>query len=184
MWKWLKTAKLVLYVPHFRTPLLFICQNFFHLLTFSTFNDREWRFGKLHIHYQCTWCLFSIICKHAENCLQQISHFFCWIFMILFKTHQGSNASTDIWKNNLLQWIGAAALRTLQANAVTHWLFKYVCENPTNWCGDKSKKFQITTLSVAMDHDYNLHSPSKLVDVGCEVLLDKPPHKVRLCVHF
>ena len=35
-----------------------------------------------------------------------------------------------------------------------------------------------------MDHDYNLHSPSKLVDVGCEVLLDKPPHKVRLGVHL
>jgi len=28
------------------------------------------------------------------------------------------------------------------------------------------------------------HSPSKLVDVGCEVLLDEPPHKVRLGVHF
>ena len=37
---------------------------------------------------------------------------------------------------------------------------------------------------VAKDHDYKLHSPSKLVDVGCEVLLDEPPHKVCLGVHF
>jgi len=62
--------------------------------------------------------------------------------------------------------------------------FKYSCENPTIWYGDKSKKFKITTLLVAIDHDYSLHSPSKLVDVGCEVLLDEPPHKVCLGVHF
>jgi len=37
---------------------------------------------------------------------------------------------------------------------------------------------------VTIDHDYNLRSPSKLVDVGCEVLLDKLPHKVRLGVHL
>ena len=87
-------------------------------------------------------------------------------------------------KNYLRQWIVATALRAIWINAVTHWLFKYSCKNPTIWCGDKSKKFQITTLLVAIDHDYNLHSPSKLVDVGCEVLLDEPPHKVCLRVHF
>jgi len=37
---------------------------------------------------------------------------------------------------------------------------------------------------VAEDHDYIFISPSELVDIGGEVLLDEPSHKVCLGVHL